>query len=108
MQFLENFGLLALYFGVAFIGYLVGSRIRKSEKEVNLSWTGKVETVAIMALVFMMGSRIGAEESVIKSLGSLGLIAFVLTFFALAGSVLAVIGARKLLKINREGVREDD
>ncbi|MDO4553282.1 MAG: LysO family transporter [Bacillota bacterium] len=108
MDFLENFGLLALYFGMAFLGYLAGSRLRRKGKESSLSWTGKVQTVAIAVLVFMMGGRIGADRAVIESLGSLGLTAFLLTVFAFAGSVLAVMAVRKCFRIDREGVRRND
>ena len=99
-------GLLVLYLGITLVGYLVGSKLRKSEK--NFSWTGKVQLVAIMLLVFMMGSRIGANEEVVASLGTIGLTALILTIFIFIGSVAAVFFARKLMKIDRKGVKIDD
>lgn len=99
-------GVLALYLTITFVGYIVGSKLKKSEK--NFSWTGKVQFVAIVILVFTMGSRIGADKSIIASLDSIGITAFITTVFVLAGSVGAVFLARKLLGFNKEGVKTDD
>lgn len=99
-------GVLALYLTITFVGYIVGSKLKKSEK--NFSWTGKVQFVAIVLLVFTMGSRIGADKSIIASLDSIGITAFITTVFVLAGSVGAVFLARKLLGFNKEGVKTDD
>lgn len=99
-------GVLALYLTITFVGYIVGSKLKKSEK--NFSWTGKVQFVAIVLLVFTMGSRIGADKSIIASLDSIGITAFITTVLVLAGSVGAVFLARKLLGFNKEGVKTDD
>lgn len=99
-------GVLALYLTITFVGYIVGSKLKKSEK--NFSWTGKVQFVAIVILVFTMGSRIGADKSIIASLDSIGITAFITTVLVLAGSVGAVFLARKLLGFNKEGVKTDD
>ena len=98
--------LLALYLVITFIGYFVGSKLRISEK--NLNWTGKVQLIAIVILVFTMGSRIGADKSIVASLDSIGITALVITAFVFAGSVAAVFFARKLLGFNKEGIRGDD
>lgn len=98
--------LLFLYFGITIIGYFVGNELRKRKKKIK--WVGLVQSIAVVVLVFIMGSRLGANDDVLKGLNSIGLTSFVLTIFALIGSVLSIIIARKLFKINREGVREDD
>lgn len=98
--------LVALYFGMIFIGYLIGSHLRKKEKKIR--WGGKVMVVMIIFLIFLMGSRLSANDEVVKSLGTIGLTSFVLTLFILLGSALAVMVARKLLGINRKGVRDND
>ena len=65
--------LLVLYLAITFLGYFVGSRLRKSQR--SFKWTGAVQLIAIIVLVFTMGSRIGADKSVIESLSSIGLTA---------------------------------
>ena len=99
-------GVLALYLAITFVGYIAGSKLKKTQK--NFSWTGKVQFVAIVILVFTMGSRIGADRSIMASLDSIGITALVITVFILAGSVGAVFLARKLLGFNKEGVKTDD
>lgn len=99
-------GVLVLYLAITFVGYLVGSKLKNSER--NFSWTGKVQFVAIVILVFTMGSRIGADKSIVASLDSIGITALIITVFILAGSVGAVFLARKLLGFNKEGVKTDD
>ncbi|MEG0157641.1 MAG: hypothetical protein RR472_05845 [Anaerovoracaceae bacterium] len=98
--------LLALYLGITLIGYLVGSKLRK--KEMKITWAGKIQSIAVVILVLLMGSRLGANDAVVKGLSSIGITAFVLTLFAFVGSVGAVMLARKLLGINKKGVRSND
>lgn len=98
--------LLVLYMAITFFGYFVGSKLRKSEK--SFKWTGAVQLIAIVVLVFTMGSRIGADKSVIASLSSIGLTAFLLTALIFAGSVGAVFAVRKLLGFSKEGLKTDD
>lgn len=98
--------LLILYLAMIFLGYLIGSRLRKSEK--SFKWTGIVQLAAIVVLVFTMGSRIGADKSIVASLDSIGLTALVMTVLIFAGSVFAVFLARKLLGFSKEGIRGDD
>ena len=98
--------LLALYLVITFIGFFVGSKLKDSEK--SLKWTGKVQLVAIVILVFTMGSRLGADKSIIASLDSLGITALVISVLVFAGSVAAVFLTRKLLGFDREGIKNDD
>lgn len=98
--------LLVLYLAITFVGYFVGSKLRKSEK--SFKWTSIVQLVAIIILVFIMGSRIGADRSIIASLDSIGLTAFIVTLLVLAGSVATVFLTRKLLGFSKEGIKTDD
>ncbi|MDO4544578.1 MAG: lysine exporter LysO family protein [Bacillota bacterium] len=92
---------LILYLGITVIGYFVGAFLKK--RGTALRWTGAVQLIAITVLVFVMGCRIGSDESIVKSLDTIGLMAFVLTVFILAGSVFAVFLTRKLLGFDRFG-----
>lgn len=98
--------LVALYLGMVVLGYIVGMLLKKKDK--RFAWTGKITFVCIMLLVFTMGARIGANEQVVASLGTIGVAAFVLTALAFIGSIAATFAARKVLGIDREGGRKDD
>ncbi len=92
---------LILYLIMAAVGYFVGSRFRN--KKEKLAWTGKIQTVAIILLVFTMGTRMGANDEVIKNLGPIGLYALIITAAVFVFSTAAVFAARKLVRIDRFG-----
>ena len=99
MQYMD-FSLL-LYIGMLAMGVLVGSRTSVRSRE--LPWLGRVQFVALIALIAVLGVEIGADDKVISSLGEIGLSALIITVFALAGSILCVSLVRRLLKLDREG-----
>ena len=98
-------GDLVLYLGITIIGYFLGSRLR-SVKE-KLGWTGKVQTCAIIILVFVMGLRMGANDEVIKNLNSIGLYAFIFTVVVMVVTVICISLTRRMLKIDRFGLMAD-
>ena len=59
-------GVTILYLGMTVIGYFAGAIMRKNNREMGFA--GKVPLVAITILVFIMGSRIGSDESIVRSL----------------------------------------
>ena len=101
LSYYNTMDVLVLYLGMAVIGYFIGAALRK--KNIAPGRAGIIQTVAITALVFVMGSRIGADREIVGSLDSIGLTAFIMTVFILAGSVAAVFAARKLLGFDKQG-----
>lgn len=99
MQYMD-FSLL-LYIGMLALGILVGSR--RSVRSRTLPWLGRLQFVALIVLIAILGVEIGADDKVISSLGEIGLSALVITVFALAGSLLAVALVRRLLGLDRQG-----
>lgn len=97
--------MLCFYISIILVGYGIGVVMRK--KQLNIEWLGKVMTVAIIIIVVLMGVRIGMNRDIISSFGSIGVMSFVLTVFVMAGSTGAVFIARKLLGIDRKGLRND-
>lgn len=91
---------------MAVLGYFAGAGLKK--KNVELGWISKVTTIAVVALVYVMGSRIGSDERVIANLDSIGLIAFAIVAASFLGSVLFVFLARKLMGIDKRGIRNSD
>ncbi len=93
---------IVLYLGMCVIGYVIAIPLRKHKEK--LSWIGMAQTVAVLLLVFTMGSRIGANEEIIKNLSTYGVYAFLFTIITMTLSIIAVIFARKLLGIDRYGL----
>ena len=98
--------LLLVYVGMCIAGYFVGSILRK--KKAKLNWSGKVQTILIFCLLFIMGARLFGNERVVSSLGEIGISAFIMTILCMAGSLIAVFITRKMLKYNRNGVRNNE
>jgi uncharacterized membrane protein YbjE (DUF340 family) len=99
-------GIVALLFSCILLGFLTGSKLVPKDKIIK--HTDKVLFTLVFLVIFILGTMIGADEKVISSLASIGLISFVLAIFAMAGSAAAVTGMRKLLKINREGIKQNE
>ena len=98
-------GVTILYLGMTVIGYFAGAIMRKNNREMGFA--GKVPLVAITILVFIMGSRIGSDESIVRSLDTIGLTALGMTLFMMAGSVAAVFALRKAMGFDKEGRRRN-
>ena len=92
---------LILYLGMAAIGYILASRVRQHREKFR--WTGKVQTAAIIILVFTMGARMGSNSEVIENLTSIGLYAFIFTVVVMATCVIFITLSRKLVRVNRYG-----
>ena len=98
-------GYVVLYLGAMVLGYFVGSRLRsKAEK---FWFLGKVQSVCIFFMVFIMGIRMGSNEEIIMNLGSIGVKAFIITVAIFATSALSVTVARKFMKIDKWGLPEN-
>ncbi|MDO4545981.1 MAG: lysine exporter LysO family protein [Bacillota bacterium] len=93
--------LLILYWGFLIVGYVVASKLRY--KAAAFGFIPKAMMAAIYILVLIMGLRMGVNEQVTSNLGSIGLQSLVITILTVAGSMLAIFGVRKLLKIDRYG-----
>lgn len=94
---------LALYLAVTIAGYFVGDRLKKAGRA--LPWTGKLQTVVIVILVFLMGSRIGANQEIVASLDSIGLVSLAYTAIIFVVTCAAYSIARRILGFDRYGVR---
>ena len=94
---------LLLYLAVTVIGYFIGARLKKQNKAWK--WVGPLQTLVIIILVFIMGSRIGASEEIVSSLGTIGLISFVFTLVIMFLTVVAFTLVRRLMGFDRYGRR---
>lgn len=96
-------GVTVLYLGMTVIGYFAGAIMRKNDRDMGFA--GKAPVFIITILVFIMGSRIGSDETIVRSLDTIGLTALGLTLFMMAGSAAAVFALRKVMGFDKEGRR---
>lgn len=94
---------LLLYLAVTVAGYFIGARLKKQNK--SWKWVGDLQTLVIIILVFLMGSRIGASEEIVSSLGTIGLISFAFTLIVMFVTVLAFTIVRRIMGFDRYGRR---
>lgn len=94
---------LSIYIGLVVVGAILGSR--PFVRGRDLPWLGRFQFVALMILITALGVKLGANDEVVSSLGTIGLSALLITLLALIGSVACVFLLRKfLLKLSRRGV----
>ncbi len=91
-----------MYLSFCVIGYVLGIPLRKVKNKLN--WVGTAQSISVIALVFIMGIRIGSNEQIVGNLGSYGLYSAVYTLVILFMSALAVSIVRRALKMNRYGL----
>ncbi len=97
-------GYLFLYLIITVVGYLIGSRMKR--RSIRLSWVGPVQTITIIVLVFLMGSRIGANDEIVASLDSIGIISFLYTLIIMACTCAAFTLTRRAFGFDRYGRRD--
>ena len=99
-------GYLFLYLIITVVGYLIGSRMKR--RSIRLSWVGPVQTITIIVLVFLMGSRIGANDEIVASLDSIGIISFLYTLIIMACTCAAFTLTRRAFGFDRYGRRDHE
>jgi len=99
---METLKLLAMYWSIMLACYFAASRLR--HRAAQFGFLNHVLTVFIVALVFLMGLQMGADEEVTSSLGTIGLQAVIMTVLAVGGSILFVSFGRKIFGLSRQGV----
>ncbi len=71
---------------IMFAGIATGYVFRRIE---GLRHTGKLITVSIVLLLFLLGVSVGANREIVNNLGTLGLQALLIAVAGTMGSVLA-------------------
>ncbi len=93
---------LLMYLGVILIGALIGAKGKINQK--LSSRLGDIQTVFLLLLLFIMGIKIGMDDTVVSSFFSIGFSAFVISIFTVSFSILGVFLIRGLLK---GGIKND-
>lgn len=84
--------------GVMLGGMLIGFLLRRQE----FSWIGKVITLLIWALLFLLGIEVGGNRQIVEGLATLGVEAFVITLACVLGSCILAWGLWYLLYKRKE------
>lgn len=79
--------------GVMLGGMLIGFLLRRQE----FSWIGKVITLLIWALLFLLGIEVGGNRQIVEGLATLGVEAFVITLACVLGNCILAWGLWYLL-----------
>lgn len=93
---------VALYWSVMIFGYFIGSKVRS--RADKFSFVNAVMMICISLLVFLMGIRMGSNEEVIRSLGTIGMQSLILTVLLMVGTVVFVSLTRRILGFDKYGV----
>lgn len=76
--------IIALMLGGVGTGYLL--------RRCNTRPVGRIITILIWLLLFLLGTEVGGNPDIIDGLGTLGVEALLITLFAVLGSCLAAWG----------------
>ena len=82
--------------------YLIAGKLRRHKDRFH--FLDKLTSFFIYLLIFLMGLRMGADEEVTSSLGSIGVQALFITFLTAVGSMLGGTAARKIVHLNRRAL----
>lgn len=91
--------LLALYWSIMLVCYLLASRLRRFADRFGFVY--RLLSLSISVLILLMGLRMGSNTEVTSSLGTIGLQALLITVLTAAGSILGAFAVRKALHIDR-------
>ena len=94
--------MLALYWSIMIACYLIAGKLRRHKDRFH--FLDKLTSFFIYLLIFLMGLRMGADEEVTSSLGSIGVQALFITFLTAVGSMLGGTAARKIVHLNRRAL----
>lgn len=95
---------ITVYLVMMAIGAVIGHRAKKMRGDHPIPIIGTVQSISTCAILFMMGTRIGANEEVIDNLGSIGIYALISTIVILACAILALSIMRRLVGFNKYGI----
>lgn len=94
--------MLALYWSIMIACYLIAGKLRRHKDRFH--FLDKLTSFFIYLLIFLMGLRMGADEEVTSSLGSIGVQALFVTLLTAVGSMLGATAARKIVHLNRHSL----
>lgn len=98
--------LLALYWSIMIVFYLIASRLCRYAD--RFAFVDRLMTLSVFALVFIMGLRMGANREITSSLRTIGVQAVLATILIVTFAMLGATLVRKLLHINKRAFPVSD
>lgn len=94
------------YLTIGIIGAALGIMVRKKRGTIGkAALISFIQTAAICVLIFVMSTRIAANEEITGHLGTIGVYGLLSTVIIFATTILTAYITRKLLGFDREGKR---
>ena len=81
--------------------YIIAAKLR--HKKEKYQWISEAISYPVYLLVLLMGLRMGSNQEIIDSLGTIGVQSVIVSVIVVAFSVLGVTIARKILRMDRYG-----
>lgn len=95
---------LLIYLVIMFICYLISRKL--GDKREKFAFISTLTSLLVYAMVFIMGLRMGSNEEVTAGLTTIGLQATLITLMTVAGSMIFAVLVRKILHLNKYGLKE--
>ena len=92
---------LIIYLSITAVGGIFGWQANK--RGMSLGFAGKVQTVAIVCLILVMGMRMGSNEEIIDKIGAFGVYASIFGVLCLVLTIAGLYIVRRLLGFNKQG-----
>ncbi|WXR60762.1 LysO family transporter [Peptostreptococcaceae bacterium AGR-M142] len=72
-----------------------------------MKFNSKLQTVSLIILIFGMGTSIGGDEKILKSLNEVGFKAFAFAILSIAFSIIILFIFSKIFKLENSNIKEE-
>jgi uncharacterized membrane protein YbjE (DUF340 family) len=72
-----------------------------------MKFNSKLQTISLIILIFGMGTSIGGDEKILKSLNEVGLKAFAFAILSIIFSIIILFIFSKLFKLENSNIKEE-
>ena len=99
---------ITVYLVMMTIGAFLGHRIKLKRGNSPVPGIGTVQSISTCVILFLMGTRIGANQEVIDDLGNIGIYALISTLVIMGSAILMLFISRKLFGFDKFGRMKSD
>lgn len=72
-----------------------------------MKFNSKLQTISLIILIFGMGTSIGGDEKILKSLNEVGLKAFAFAIISIIFSVIILFAFSKIFKLENTNIKKE-
>lgn len=91
------------YWGILLLCYFIASKCRNHPEKFR--WLDAAINISLYSMVLVMGIKMGINEEVTSSLGTIGVQSLIVTAMTIAGSMAGVFLLRRAFKLDKHGDR---